>query len=211
MRKLDIHMPKKGKKHFLIPHTKLTKYIIDISINAKDTKLLEQNMRANLCWVYITAEWLGFLGWLLQVVLIDQKSIFIQQPLSTYIQSLRIKYQVWNQFTQFFSLRTSFVKFTCQQLSPAQDNIVQPIQLFSELKKSCMLSYFSRVQLCTTLWIPGHQDLLSIDFPGKKTGGLPFPPPGTFLTQKSNSHLLHILYWQVDFTPLVPPGRPNRL
>ena len=42
-----------------------------------------------------------------------------------------------------------------------------------------MLSYFSRVQLCTTLWTVGHQDLLSMGFSRQENwSGLPFPPPG---------------------------------
>ena len=42
-----------------------------------------------------------------------------------------------------------------------------------------MLSYFSRVQVCTTLWTVGHQALLSMGFSRQKNwSGLPFPPPG---------------------------------
>ena len=36
--------------------------------------------------------------------------------------------------------------------------------------------------------------------------GLPCPPPGVFLTQGLNLHLLHILHWQVGSLPLAPPG-----
>ena len=44
---------------------------------------------------------------------------------------------------------------------------------------ACMLSYFSRVQLCTTLWTVGHQALLSMGFSRQENwSGLPFPPPG---------------------------------
>ena len=39
--------------------------------------------------------------------------------------------------------------------------------------------------------------------------GLPFPPPGIFLTQGANPCLLRLLYWQVSPLPAVPPGRPR--
>ena len=40
-----------------------------------------------------------------------------------------------------------------------------------------------------------------------------FPPQGIFPTQRSNPYLLHLLHWQEDSLPLVPPGKPlnNRL
>ena len=54
------------------------------------------------------------------------------------------------------------------------------------------------------------------DFPCKNTGmgchfliqGT-FPTQGIFLTQGSNPSLLHLLYWQVNSLPLVPPGKPS--
>ena len=38
--------------------------------------------------------------------------------------------------------------------------------------------------------------------------GLPRPPPGIFMTQGSNPHLIHALHWQAGSLPLVPPGKP---
>ena len=38
--------------------------------------------------------------------------------------------------------------------------------------------------------------------------GLPFPPPGSILTQGWNPHLLCLLHWQVGCVPPTPPGRP---
>ena len=32
---------------------------------------------------------------------------------------------------------------------------------------------------------------------------------GVFLTQRSNPHLLRLLYWQAGSLPLVPPGKPQ--
>ena len=43
------------------------------------------------------------------------------------------------------------------------------------------------------------------DSSGKNTGV--FPPPGIFLTQGSNSCLLHLLHWQVGSSPLAPSGK----
>ena len=36
--------------------------------------------------------------------------------------------------------------------------------------------------------------------------GLPFPLPGDL----PNLPLLHLLHWQADFLPLVPPGKPKK-
>ena len=41
--------------------------------------------------------------------------------------------------------------------------------------------------------------------------GFLFLLQGIFPTQGSNSHLLHLLHWQVDSLPLVPPGKPSLL
>ena len=38
--------------------------------------------------------------------------------------------------------------------------------------------------------------------------GLLFPPPGDLLIQGSNLCLLHLLPWQADSLPLLPPGSP---
>ena len=63
-----------------------------------------------------------------------------------------------------------------------------------------------------SLW---HHGLLPIrllcpwNFPGKNTGvGCYFLFQGIFLTQGSNSCLLHLLHWQADF---LPPGEPSIL
>ena len=49
------------------------------------------------------------------------------------------------------------------------------------------------------------------DFPGKNTGvGCHDLLQGIFLTQGLNSHLLHFLRWQVDSSPLTPPGKITR-
>ena len=43
----------------------------------------------------------------------------------------------------------------------------------------CVLSHFSRVQLCLVLWTVVHQASLSLEFSRQGYwSGLPFPPPG---------------------------------
>ena len=59
---------------------------------------------------------------------------------------------------------------------------------------ACMLSCFSLVGLCVTLWPVAHQALLSMEFSRQEYwSGLPCPLQGIFLTQGLNPHLLH---WQ---------------
>ena len=44
---------------------------------------------------------------------------------------------------------------------------------------ACMLSHFSRVRLCATLWTAAHQAPLYVRFSRQEYGsGLPCPPPG---------------------------------
>jgi len=58
-------------------------------------------------------------------------------------------------------------------------------------------------------WTVAHQAPLSMGFP-RHTGitgvGCCFLLQRIFPTQGSNSHLLHLLHWQVDATK--PPGKP---
>ena len=76
--------------------------------------------------------------------------------------------------------------------------------------RACMLSRFSRVRLFVTSWTVARQAPLSMRFSRQEFwGGLPGPPPGIFLTQGLNSHLLNFLHWQVGSLPLVPPGKPS--
>ena len=60
----------------------------------------------------------------------------------------------------------------------------------------------SHVQLCNP-WTVARQAPLSVGSPGKNTGvGCHFLLQGSFPTQESNSHLLHLLHWQTDSLPL---------
>ena len=67
-------------------------------------------------------------------------------------------------------------------------------------KHACMLSC---IQLFATPRTIAHQAPLHMKF-SRQTywSGLPFPILGIFLTQGSNSHFLHLLYWQADSLPL---------
>ena len=59
-------------------------------------------------------------------------------------------------------------------------------------------------QLCSTVWDPC---VLSMESSKQQYwSGLPFPSPGIFLTQGSNSNLLH---WQVDSLLLSHQGSPG--
>ena len=65
----------------------------------------------------------------------------------------------------------------------------------------------SRVRLFATPWTVSHQDPPSMEFSRQEYwSGLPFPSPGSFLTQGSNLGLLHCgqtLYLSE------PPGNPG--
>ena len=89
-----------------------------------------------------------------------------------------------------------------------------------ERKRWGVLVVFQRPTVCvhtqlrTTLCHPmdcSPPRLLCLwDFPVKNTRvGFHFCLPQIFLTQESNSHLLHLLHWQVDSLPLAPPGKPT--
>ena len=76
-------------------------------------------------------------------------------------------------------------------------------QLIRLLLCVCVLS---RSVVSDSLWPQGLQParlLCSWNFPGKNTGvACHFLLQGIFPTQGSNTLLLHLLYWQVDFLPL---------
>ena len=68
----------------------------------------------------------------------------------------------------------------------------------------------SHVGLFATLWTIICQAPHLWKFLGKNTGvRCHFLLQGIFLTQESNLLLLHLLHWQADSLPLVPPGKPN--
>ena len=59
-----------------------------------------------------------------------------------------------------------------------------------------------------TPWAIARQAPLSMGFSRQEPwSGLPFPSPGSFLTQAWNPCLLQLLHWWVGSLPLVPPGK----
>ena len=75
----------------------------------------------------------------------------------------------------------------------------------------CLLRRFSHARLPVTLWTFAHQAPPSMRSPGKNTGvGCHFFLPGIFPTQGLNPSLQHLLGWQGDSLPLVPPGKLQR-
>ena len=68
----------------------------------------------------------------------------------------------------------------------------------------------SRVRLFVTLWTVARQAPLSMGFSSKNTMvSCHFLLQSLFSTQGSNPHLLRLLHWQVDSSPLAPPGKPQ--
>ena len=71
-----------------------------------------------------------------------------------------------------------------------------------------VLSHFSHVWLCVTLWAVAHQAPLSMGFLSQEHwSGLPCPPLGVLPTQGSNPGLFCLLHCQANSLPLVPPGK----
>ena len=61
----------------------------------------------------------------------------------------------------------------------------------------CMLSCFSCVKLCATLWTVACQVSLSMGFSRKEYwSGLPCPPPGDLPDPKIEPTSLCLLHWQ---------------
>ena len=74
----------------------------------------------------------------------------------------------------------------------------------------CVLSHFSRVRLCATLWTVAPQSPLSMGFCRQEYwSGLSCPSPGDLPNLRSNLHVLYLLHWQVDSLPLAPHGKPT--
>ena len=75
-------------------------------------------------------------------------------------------------------------------------------------KRTCMLSWFSHVGLCVTLWTIPAKLLCLWDSPSKHTGvDCHALLQGIFPTQRSNPCLLHLLHWQAGSLPLVLLGK----
>ena len=74
-----------------------------------------------------------------------------------------------------------------------------------------MLSHFSPVQLCASLWAVAHQAPLSVEFSKQEYwSGLPCSSPGDLWTQRSNPPLLLLPELEVGSLQLAPPGEPQK-
>ena len=75
---------------------------------------------------------------------------------------------------------------------------------------ACMLSCFTCVQLCATLWTAACQAPLSMEFSRQSYwSGLPCPPPGDLPDAEGKPPSLKSnLHWQANSLPLPPPGKP---
>ena len=70
-----------------------------------------------------------------------------------------------------------------------------------------MLSHFSRVWLFATVWTVAHQFPPSMGFARQEYwSGLSFSSSGK--SSPGIECLLHLLHWQADSLPLIPPGKP---
>ena len=87
----------------------------------------------------------------------------------------------------------------------------------TQLIKELYLEYRIHVCSVTSNSLQPHRQqparlLCPWNFPGKYTKvGCHFLFQGIFPTQESNLSFLHLLYWQEDSLPLVPPGKPRLL
>ena len=78
----------------------------------------------------------------------------------------------------------------------------------------CVFSHSVLSDFFVTSWAVAHQAPLSMGSSQQEyCSGLPFPPPGIFLTQWPNFCLLCLLQWQADSLPLshleIPRYRPR--
>ena len=74
----------------------------------------------------------------------------------------------------------------------------------------CVLSHFTHVWLCATLWTIACQAPLSMRFSRQEYwSGLPFPPPRDLPNPGIKpASFMSNLQWQGGPLPLVPPGKP---
>ena len=74
----------------------------------------------------------------------------------------------------------------------------------------CVLSCFSCVRICRTLWTIAYQVPLSNGFSQQKYwSGLPFPPPWDLPDLGIKPASLCLLHWQEGSLTIVSPGKPG--
>ena len=92
--------------------------------------------------------------------------------------------------------------------------------LSTEYGPSCVLSRFSHVQLCATLWTVARQAPLSMGFPGQEYwSGLPCPPPGdrphpwmeTICPAALQADSLPLSHWESPMSLQIGPTSSTRV
>ena len=94
----------------------------------------------------------------------------------------------------------------------AQSWVCQALSRVACMHGTCMVSHFSHVQLCVTLWTIAYQTPLSMGILQASIlewVAMPFPQ-GIFPTQESNLCLLCLLDWLAGSLPLAPHGKPQQ-
>ena len=75
---------------------------------------------------------------------------------------------------------------------------------------ACVLSCFSRIRFCATLWTIAHQAPLSMGFSRPEYwSGLPCPPPGDLPDPRAEPVSLMSPALASMFSPLALPGKPS--
>ena len=74
-----------------------------------------------------------------------------------------------------------------------------------------MLSRFSHVRLCATLWSVACQAPLSMEFSRQEYwSGLPRPSPGNHLDpEREPAPFMPLCHWQAGALPLMAPASPS--
>ena len=113
-----------------------------------------------------------------------------------------------------FLLPVTSHRMSCKFLDPQSAPIRQsPL----EMTLACVWGYYSHGDCMCAKSLQSCLTLCNCSPPGSSVhgslqathwSGLPCPPPGIFLTQGLNPHLLCLLHWQAGSLPLAPPGKP---
>ena len=112
--------------------------------------------------------------------------------------------------TIFIVLSISVLNFSDDQNNNGPFYLNQNSMAIRILMRVSVLSHFSCVRLCVTLWTAAGQAPLSRGFSRQEDwSGLPSSTPGILVTHGANPpSLMSILHWQEGSSPLAPPGKP---
>ena len=87
-----------------------------------------------------------------------------------------------------------------QALGLCLEHNQSPVDTGESKLYACVPSHFSHVQAPLFVGFSRHE----------YWSQLPCPPPGIFVTQRWNPHLLHLLHWQAGSLPLCHLGSPSQ-